>query len=53
MITKKKISNVKKIIADNEKIMRARLTDLEFFVEEDLKNHLSDYLIKLQKIIYL
>jgi glycyl-tRNA synthetase beta chain len=45
-------NNVKKIIADNEKIMRARLTDLEFFVEEDLKNHLSDYLIKLQKIIY-
>jgi glycyl-tRNA synthetase beta chain len=45
-------NNVEKIIADNEKIMRARLADLEFFVEEDLKNHLSDYLIKLQKIIY-
>jgi glycyl-tRNA synthetase beta chain len=45
-------NNVKKIIADNEKIMRARLTDLEFFVEEDLKNHLSDYVIKLQKVIY-
>jgi glycyl-tRNA synthetase beta chain len=45
-------NNIKKIIADNEKIMRARLTDLEFFVQEDLKNHLSDYVVKLQKIIY-
>lgn len=45
-------NNVKKIIADNEKIMRARLTDLEFFINEDLKNHLNDYVVKLQKIIY-
>jgi glycyl-tRNA synthetase beta chain len=45
-------NNVKKIIADNEKIMRARLADLEFFVDEDLKNNLSDYVVKLQKIIY-
>ncbi len=44
--------NVKKIIADNEKIMRARLADLEFFIDEDLKHHLSDYVVKLQKIIY-
>ena len=45
-------NNIKKIVADNEKIMRARLTDLEFFVNEDLKNHLIDYVVKLQKIIY-
>ena len=45
-------NNVKKIIADNEKIMRARLADLEFFIDEDLKHHLSEYVVKLQKIIY-
>ena len=45
-------SNIQKIVADNEKIMRARLADLEFFVNEDLKNHLIDYVVKLQKIIY-
>ena len=45
-------SNIQKIVADNEKIMRARLADLEFFVNEDLKNHLMDYVVKLQKIIY-
>jgi glycyl-tRNA synthetase beta chain len=45
-------NNAKKIIADNEKIMRARLADLEFFIDEDLKHHLSEYVIKLQKIIY-
>lgn len=45
-------NNIKKIIADNEKIMRARLADLEFFIDEDLKHHLSDYVVKLQKIIY-
>ena len=45
-------SNIQKIVADNEKIMRARLTELEFFVNEDLKNHLMDYVVKLQKIIY-
>ncbi len=45
-------NNIKKIIADNEKIMRARLADLEFFVNEDLKNRLFDYVVKLQKIIY-
>jgi glycyl-tRNA synthetase beta chain len=45
-------NNIQKIVADNEKIMRARLADLEFFVNEDLKNHLMDYVVKLQKIIY-
>lgn len=45
-------NNIQKIVADNEKIMRARLADLEFFVNEDLKNHLIDYVVKLQKIIY-
>jgi len=45
-------SNQIKIIKDNEKIMRARLTDLEFFVDEDLKKPLAHYTEKLAKVIH-
>jgi glycyl-tRNA synthetase beta chain len=44
--------NLDKIIKDNEKIMRARLTDLEFFIEEDLKIPLINFKNKLAKIIH-
>jgi glycyl-tRNA synthetase beta chain len=49
------ISNVKvtpKIIADNEKLVRARLSDAEFFISEDLKKPLESRLEALKKIIF-
>jgi glycyl-tRNA synthetase beta chain len=44
--------NQVKIVKDNEKIMRARLTDLQFFIEEDLKVPLINFKEKLSKIIH-
>lgn len=41
-----------RVINDNEKVVRARLSDLEFFINEDLKKPLESYIIKLQKIIF-
>lgn len=35
--------NRAKIISDNEKVMRARLFDAQFFIEEDLKQPLASY----------
>jgi len=45
-------NNRAKIIADNEKIMRARLTDLEFFINEDLKKPLAEYASKLKYVVH-
>jgi glycyl-tRNA synthetase beta chain len=49
------ISNAKvtpKIIADNEKLVRARLSDAEFFISEDLKKPLESRLEALEKIVF-
>lgn len=45
-------NNQQRIIADNEKIMRARLDDLEFFINKDLEIHLIEYVEKLKNIIF-
>ncbi len=45
-------NNQKKIIADNEKVVRARLSDAEFFINEDLKIPLCDRINDLQKIVF-
>jgi glycyl-tRNA synthetase beta chain len=42
----------KKIISDNEKVVRARLCDAEFFINEDLKILLADRVDDLKKIIF-
>jgi len=44
--------NQVKIIADNEKLVRARLSDAEFFIHEDLKKPLIENLEALKKIIF-
>ena len=44
--------NRPKIIHDNEKIMRARLSDIEFFVQEDLQKPLIENVYKLKNIIH-
>ena len=41
-----------KIIKDNEKIAKARLSDIKFFIEEDLKIPLENRLTELNKIIF-
>ncbi len=41
-----------KIISDNEKVVRARLDDLEFFIEEDLKRNISERVSDLNNIIF-
>jgi glycyl-tRNA synthetase beta chain len=45
-------NNAAKIIADNEKVVRARLSDAQFFINEDLKIPLGDRIDDLQKIIF-
>lgn len=45
-------SNRQKIISDNEKLVRARLSDAEFFISEDLKQPLVSRLDELKKIVF-
>ncbi len=45
-------SNRKKIIADNEKVVRARLRDAEFFIHEDVKVPLFSRVEELKKIVF-
>ena len=45
-------SNLDKIIADNERLVRARLTDADFFINEDLKQNLDSRIENLKKIIF-
>lgn len=45
-------NNATKIIADNEKVVRARLSDAEFFINEDLKIPLTNRIEDLKKIIF-
>ena len=42
----------KAIVAGNEKVVRARLSDAKFFFESDLKIPLQDRLLKLETIIF-
>jgi glycyl-tRNA synthetase beta chain len=42
----------KKIISDNEKLVKARLCDAEFFVNEDLKRKIHSRVDDLKKIIF-
>lgn len=44
--------NAEKIIKDNEKLVRARLSDAEFFIAEDLKKPLINRFEDLKKIIF-
>jgi glycyl-tRNA synthetase beta chain len=40
------------IVAGNERVIRARLSDAKFFYETDLKTKLEDYLPKLDQIVF-
>src|SRR6185503_8093192 len=42
----------KAIIAGNERVIRARLSDAKFFYETDLKSRLEDRLPKFREIIF-
>ena len=42
----------KKIISDNEKVVRARLSDARFFVDEDLKTPLISHLPQLKNVVF-
>jgi glycyl-tRNA synthetase beta chain len=42
----------KKIIADNEKVVRARLSDAKFYIEEDLKSSFKDRVNLLKSITF-
>lgn len=44
--------NKQKIIKDNEKLVRARLSDAKFFIQEDLKVPLIDNLESLKKVVF-
>ncbi|MFT6106283.1 MAG: glycyl-tRNA synthetase beta chain [Rickettsiales bacterium] len=43
---------VKKIITDNEKVVKARLSDAKFFIEEDLKIPFQERIDLLKNIIF-
>ncbi len=45
-------SNKEKIISDNAKLVRARLSDAQFFVDEDLKKPLIERLEDLRSVIF-
>ncbi len=45
-------TNKEKIIHDNEKLVRARLSDAEFFITEDLKKPLVNRVEDLKQIIF-
>ena len=42
----------KAIVAGNERVIRARLSDAKFFYETDLKTKLEDRLPKFQQIVF-
>lgn len=49
------VSNVKinkRIILDNQKVLKARLSDAKFFIEEDLKTSFIDRVESLKNIIF-
>jgi glycyl-tRNA synthetase beta chain len=40
------------VVAGNERVMRARLSDAAFFYEKDLKHRLEDFLPRLEKVTF-
>ncbi|MBM3579656.1 MAG: glycine--tRNA ligase subunit beta, partial [Alphaproteobacteria bacterium] len=46
------LGNEQKIIADNENLVRARLSDVEFFIQEDLNKPLISRLDDLKKVVF-
>ena len=42
----------KAIVAGNERVIRARLSDAKFFYETDLKTRLEDRLPKFEQIVF-
>lgn len=40
------------VVKGNEKVLRARLADAEFFYEEDQKNSIDFYLNKLERVVF-
>lgn len=40
------------IIAGNERVVRARLSDAKFFYDEDLKHPLEDYVTRLDTVVF-
>lgn len=46
------VQNQEKIISDNEKLVRARLSDAEFFIDEDLKRPFSERFADLKTVIF-
>lgn len=51
-ITNIESKNTKRVIAGNERVMRARLSDAEFFFHSDLKHNLEINLKKLNNVIF-
>lgn len=47
------VSDPKLVTAGNEKVLRARLQDAEFFYEEDLKTPLESQVERLKSIVFL
>ncbi|MBG9980097.1 glycine--tRNA ligase subunit beta [Facklamia lactis] len=41
---------IENVIRGNQKVLKARLSDAKFFYEEDLKNSLDDYLLRLETL---
>ena len=46
------ISDAKNIIAGNERVLRARLADAQFFYQQDIKASLENRLYSLQDVVY-
>lgn len=42
----------KKVVAGNERVLRARLSDAKFFYDQDCKQSLNDMLPKLEKVTF-
>ncbi|WP_269412171.1 glycine--tRNA ligase subunit beta [Lentibacillus daqui] len=43
---------LKTVVKGNEKVLKARLSDAQFFYDEDQKHSISFYLQKLQKVVF-
>ncbi len=46
------IDNLQTVITGNEKVLRSRLSDAEYFYNQDLKTKLIDKFVKLKKITF-